>query len=181
MGGENMGAGGSGRYQDLTGRRFGKLVVQQRAGIRVSDGSICWLCLCDCGSSTVTSSNKLLQGKTTSCGCHKREVLTGSRSYVGGTCVEIVSSKKLPASNTSGVKNVSMSRGKWMGKISFAGRQFFLGRYTDITDAQAIVKAAEQLRDEIVDDIDRLQYSAADVFAQRIAELVEYYRNKENP
>ena len=71
-----------------------------------------------------------------------------------------------------------MSRGKWMGKISFAGRQFFLGRYTDIEDAKSIAKAAEQLRDEVVEKLDQLQDSAADVFAQRIAELVEYYNNK---
>lgn len=94
-------------------------------------------------------------------------------------CVEIVSSKKLPASNTSGVKNVSLSRGKWMGKISFARRQFFLGRYRDIEDAKAIVKAAEQLRDEVVEELDQLQDSAADVFAQRIEKLVEYFKNKE--
>lgn len=169
---------GGRRCQDLTGRRFGKLVARQRGGRRASDGSIYWQCDCDCGATTVTSSNKLLQGKTTSCGCHKLKVLTSSRSYIGGTCIEIVSSKKLPASNTSGIKNVSLSRGKWMGKIRFAGRQFFLGRYTDIEDAKSIVKAAEQLREELVEEIDLLQDSAADIFAQRIAELVEYYNNK---
>lgn len=177
MSAEKAGSGGR-RCQDLTGRRFGKLIALERVGRRVSDGSAYWRCVCDCGATTVTSSNKLLQGKTTSCGCHKLKVLTGSRSYIGGTCIEIVSSKKLPASNTSGVKNVSMSRGKWMGKISFAGRQFFLGRYTDIEDAKSIAKAAEQLRDEVVEELDQLQDSAADVFAQRIAELVEYYNNK---
>lgn len=177
MSAEKAGSGGR-RCQDLTGRRFGKLIALERVGRRVSDGSAYWRCVCDCGATTVTSSNKLLQGKTTSCGCHKLKVLTGSRSYIGGTCIEIVSSKKLPASNTSGVKNVSMSRGKWMGKISFSGRQFFLGRYTDIEDAKSIAKAAEQLRDEVVEELDQLQDSAADVFAQRIAELVEYYNNK---
>ena len=66
-----------------------------------------------------------------------------------------------------------------MGKISFAGRQFFLGRYRDIEDAKTVVIAAEQLRDEVVEELDRLQDSAGDVFAQRIAELLEYYKNKE--
>lgn len=169
---------GGRRYQDLTGRRFGKLIALELVGRRVSDGSAYWRCVCDCGAITVTSSNKLLQGKTTSCGCRKLRMLTDSRSYIGGTCVEIVSSKKLPANNTSGIKNVSLNRGQWMVKISFAHRQFFLGRYKDIEDATAIAKAAEQLRDEVVAEIDSLQDSAADVFAQRIAELVEYYNNK---
>lgn len=178
MNAEKTGSGGR-RCRDLTGQRFGKLIALERVGRRVSDGSAYWRCVCDCGATTVTSSNKLLQGQTTSCGCRKVKTLTDSRSYIGGTCVEIVSSKKLPASNTSGIKNVSLSRGRWMGKISFAGRQFFLGRYTDIEDAKALVKAAEQLRDEVVEEIDLLQDSAADVFAQRIAELVEYYNNKD--
>ncbi len=178
MSAEKTGSSG-GRYRDLTGQRFGKLIALECVGRRVSDGSAYWRCACDCGRFTVTSSNKLLQGKTTSCGCRKLEVLTGSRSYIGGTCVEIISSKKIPVSNTSGIKNVSFNRGKWMGKISFAGRQFYLGRYRDIEDAQAVVSAAEQIRDEVVEEIDLLQDSAADVFAQRIAELLEYFRNKE--
>lgn len=169
MSAEKTGSSG-GRYRDLTGQRFGKLIALECVGRRVSDGSAYWRCACDCGRFTVTSSNKLLQGKTTSC---------GSRSYIGGTCVEIISSKKIPVSNTSGIKNVSFNRGKWMGKISFAGRQFYLGRYRDIEDAQAVVSAAEQIRDEVVEEIDLLQDSAADVFAQRIAELLEYFRNKE--
>ena len=80
--------------------------------------------------------------------------------------------KKIPASNTSGIRNVSRSRGLWLAKISFARRQFFLGRYKDIADAAAVVEAAEKLRDEVVDEIDQLQDKAVDVLAVRIAELV---------
>lgn len=178
MGAEKASSGGE-RYRDLTGQRFGKLIALERVGRRVSDGSAYWRCVCDCGCSTVTSSNKLLQGKTTSCGCQKAKMLTDSRTYIHGTCVEIVSSKKIPVSNTSGIKNVSFNRGRWMGKIKFAGRQFYLGRYRDIEDAKVIVKAAEQLRDEVVEELDQLQDSAADVFAQRIAELLEYYNTKD--
>ena len=77
--------------------------------------------------------------------------------------------KKIPASNTSGIRNVSRSRGLWLAKISFARRQFFLGRYKDIAEA------AEKLRDEVVDEIDQLQDKAVDVLAVRIAELVEEF------
>ena len=83
--------------------------------------------------------------------------------------------KKIPASNTSGIRNVSRSRGLWLAKISFARRQFFLGRYKDIADAAAVVEAAEKLRDEVVDEIDQLQDKAVDVLAVRIAELVEEF------
>lgn len=33
---------------DLTGKKFGKLVVL-RAGSRASNGAIKWVCKCDCG------------------------------------------------------------------------------------------------------------------------------------
>ena len=165
------------RYQELTGRRFGRHVVLKRTSKRVSDGCFCWLCRCDCGNLTVTSSNKLLQGRTMSCGCYRKERLESSRSYIGGTCVEVVRSKKIPVSNTSGIKNVSRSRGLWMAKISFARKQFFLGRYKDIADAAAVVKAAEQLRDEVVEEIDQLQDRAISVFAERIDALLSEVRS----
>lgn len=110
-----------------------------------------------------------------SCGCYQKERLQSSRSYIAGTCVEIIRSKKIPASNTSGIRNVSQSRGLWMAKISFARRQFFLGRYKDIADAAAVVEAAEKLRDEVVDEIDQLQDKAVDVLSERIAKLVEEF------
>ena len=164
------------RYQDLAGRRFGRLVALERTSKCVSDGCFCWLCRCDCGNLTVTSSNKLLQGRTMSCGCYQKERLQSSRSYIAGTCVEIIRSKKIPASNTSGIRNVSQSRGLWLAKISFARRQFFLGRYKDIADAAAVVEAAEKLRDEVVDEIDQLQDKAVDVLSERIDALLSEVR-----
>lgn len=53
---------------DLTGQRFGRLVVMQGEGGGVS-GHIIWLCKCDCGSKTSVPSNHLRSGHTNSCGC----------------------------------------------------------------------------------------------------------------
>jgi len=53
---------------DLTGQRFGKLVVIQETDQR-KKRSICWLCQCDCGNEIVVSSDFLVQGRTKSCGC----------------------------------------------------------------------------------------------------------------
>ena len=59
------------RIKDLTGKRFGKLVVIKRVenekGRRAN-----WLCRCDCGSIVVKHSNNLVKG-TKSCGCLIRE------------------------------------------------------------------------------------------------------------
>ncbi len=160
-----------GRFRDLSGRRFGRLTAIEPTGEHASDGCYYWLCRCDCGKMTVTSSSKLLQGKTVSCGCYARERLESSRSYVGGTCVEIARSQKLSANNTSGVKGVSLSRGRWLAKISFARKQFFLGRYDEFSEAVAARKAAERLRDEVLDDIEILQDRALDVLTVRLDKL----------
>lgn len=51
---------------DITGQRFGRLVavryVESRNGAR-------WLCRCDCGNETVTSTRSMRYGSTKSCGC----------------------------------------------------------------------------------------------------------------
>lgn len=61
------------RYKDLTGIRFGRLVVLKEAG-RDYDGHVMWECQCDCGNICVTSGKRLLNGTTKSCGCFAREM-----------------------------------------------------------------------------------------------------------
>lgn len=52
--------------------RFGKLVAIEPRGTN-NHGSVMWLCQCDCGNMTSVSSQYLLSGDTTSCGCFRIE------------------------------------------------------------------------------------------------------------
>ena len=55
---------------DLTGRRFGKLVVLEHAGKRVEKRKTpVWRCKCDCGKEIVVAGGNLRTGHTKSCGC----------------------------------------------------------------------------------------------------------------
>ena len=72
---------------DLTGKRFGKLLVVSRAENN-KNGNTMWNCICDCGSTKVALGYDLTHGRTTSCGCGlgrpgvasgKRINLTGKR------------------------------------------------------------------------------------------------------
>ena len=60
------------RKVDLTGNRFGRLTV-----IGVDKGRSgrdkYWLCKCDCGNTSVTTTHKLVNGMTRSCGCYAIE------------------------------------------------------------------------------------------------------------
>ena len=57
---------------DLTGRRFGRLVVTAYAGEAKSE-SARWACTCDCGARAVVDGYRLRSGQTKSCGCIRRE------------------------------------------------------------------------------------------------------------
>lgn len=58
--------------KDLTGRRFGALVVIEWTEEK-SCGHALWRCRCDCGQELKVRSDALCSGNTKSCGCAKRE------------------------------------------------------------------------------------------------------------
>ena len=54
--------------EDLTGKRFGKLVVLHQKERKPSEKT-CWVCQCDCGNITTVMNFRLKSGHTRSCGC----------------------------------------------------------------------------------------------------------------
>lgn len=67
--------------KDITGHRFGKLVVVSRAE-NDKHGKASWLCLCDCGNEKTVLGNNLVRGKSTSCGClHKEQLSARSKTH----------------------------------------------------------------------------------------------------
>lgn len=52
---------------DLTGLRFGRLVVKK---FHHRDRDTWWECICDCGRTTIVRTNHLRSGNTSSCGCY---------------------------------------------------------------------------------------------------------------
>lgn len=67
---------------DLTGQRFGRLVVRQedmqRTGIKVK-----WLCDCDCGKPVSVTTTHLRSRHTTSCGCYVSELTVAKNTTHG--------------------------------------------------------------------------------------------------
>ena len=53
---------------NLTGKRFGKLVVIKTAG-KTKNGAYLWQCKCDCGNEIIANVGNLKNGHTKSCGC----------------------------------------------------------------------------------------------------------------
>ena len=57
-----------GKLIDLTGQRFGRLVVVKREG-SCKENKPTWLCKCDCGKNVIIRAKSLQSGNTKSCGC----------------------------------------------------------------------------------------------------------------
>lgn len=60
------------KQKDLTGKRFGKLVVLRKTDKR-KRGSVMWECQCSCGNKCLKPTNELNLGTATSCGCVWRQ------------------------------------------------------------------------------------------------------------
>lgn len=71
---------------DLSGKRFGKLVVVSLSG-KDEWNAANWLCNCDCGNTTITSSQRLSNGTTRSCGCIRSGVGRASPKWKNGKTV----------------------------------------------------------------------------------------------
>ena len=69
--------------KDLTGMRFGRLLVISRAENR-DCGLAQWLCRCDCGRELIVRGSTLRNGASKSCGCLKRDRTT-ERNYRHGS------------------------------------------------------------------------------------------------
>jgi len=61
------------KLEDLIGKKFGRLLVLNETEKR--KGNIFYKCSCECGNKKWILKYNLLNGKTTSCGCHHKEVM----------------------------------------------------------------------------------------------------------
>lgn len=65
------------KKMDLSGQKYGRLLVISESAKRDRDGNIYWNCLCDCGSEIVARGRSLrdtnIQKSTRSCGCLKKD------------------------------------------------------------------------------------------------------------
>lgn len=142
---------GNYRSMDITGQRFNRLVALAPTQMRSKKGYVIWHCRCDCGKELDVPYNHLLYGNLISCGCRKKEhanELSEHLTRVAGTSLDILKSKKVPVNSTTGHRGVYFIRGKYVAKINFQKKAYYLGAYDNIEDAIAArLTATEQLFD----------------------------------
>lgn len=150
---------------DITGQRFGRLTAQYSTKKRDAKGFVIWHCQCDCGSEADVSYNSLMYCGQTSCGCKKKEhdkALGGFLTHVDGTSIDALKSRKIPSNNTTGVKGVYLVKGRYLAKIVFQHRQYFLGTYASVEEAaEARKKAEEAINGEVISFYEKWSEKAA--------------------
>lgn len=91
-----------GNRKDLTGQRFGRLVVIEPVTTGEYRNSV-WLCQCDCGNKKIVPTYRLLNGRTFSCGCYRKQ----SKQVIEELAKVKTENEKLKAENTKLKKEVS--------------------------------------------------------------------------
>lgn len=125
-------------------------------------------CRCICGKEKLIYVYNLIQGKSLSCGCKRKEgdslALEDGRKLTAKVHREHVAPKyagfgrEINSNNSTGVPGVSVFRnGRYRAYISVGRKQIHLGFFDNLDDAKAAREAAEQRyfadRQEKVDEI----------------------------
>ncbi|MEK0286579.1 hypothetical protein [Caldifermentibacillus hisashii] len=137
---------------DLTGQKFGKLTVLERAGKTKNDNAL-WLCKCDCGNTTVAMGTSLRRGDTISCGCLKSDQIDNARKVlledktVDGVQVPLLT-KKVRSDSKTGYKGITrrVKNGNeyYEVYIGLKGKRHYIGSYKDIKAAIQARREAER-------------------------------------
>ena len=112
-------------------------------------------CRCICGKEKLIYVYNLIQGKSLSCGCKRKEgdslVLKDGRKLTAKVHRQHVAIKyagfgrEINRNNSTGVPGVSVFRnGQYRAYISIGKKQIHLGFFDKLDDAKAARKAAEQ-------------------------------------
>lgn len=119
---------------DLTGQRFGRLVVQHQAEDQIRPNGVhrtMWHCLCDCGNEKDIRADGLTGGTSKSCGClnHDGSIKIGRRIDLTGQKIgRLKVVKRMP----SKIEPSGKHRGQWLCKCDCGNET--IAETTHLTD-----------------------------------------------
>lgn len=142
------------RKNNIKGMRFGFLEpikpTEEREG-----SSVIWECVChNCDKICYVSHAAMTQRGKESCGCytHTKKSENGKNTFekaigmgmIEGTNVlSLINNNPYKTSNT-GVRGVTLDRGRYVARITFKGKSYYLGRFLHLEDAEKARKSAKK-------------------------------------
>ena len=135
------------KMRNLEGETFGRLTAIEPTKRRDCKGSVYWKCKCACGGEAEVTEDCLINGSTISCGCRKREIrenIHQTLTFVDGTCIDYLRSRKSRSDNKSGFRGVFRIGNRYRVNIGFQNKRYYLGTYRDYHEAVHVRLAAEK-------------------------------------
>lgn len=141
---------------DLTGKRFGRLVVLRETELDTPGANglrRAWLCQCDCGKKVIRTQKDLELTGIQSCGCLLSEtardkiVVQNTVGHFDGTTVSAIRPDRPANKNSkSGVKGVYWSEREqiWIARIGVRGKEIKIGRFHSLEAARKARQDAEE-------------------------------------
>lgn len=142
-----------GRAKDIRNLTFGYLTPIEPTENRHRK-DVVWRCKCKCGNHVELPATRLLMGNTLSCGCMKAENIISACKNIAGThlAVSLKDDERKPDTR-SGYTGVAPKRDKWYAHITYRGRRYHLGTYSNIDDA---IKARARAKELVMEDARQL-------------------------
>lgn len=141
----------------IIGKKYGRLKVIESTKERDKySGAVIWKCLCECGNIINVSTTKLKDCSVRSCGCLAKQIRSNSgknvskihikNNIIEDTNIQVLTREKPFKNNKSGTTGVSWdkARNKWVSKITFKKKVYYLGRFDNKEDAIDARKDAEE-------------------------------------
>lgn len=142
-----------GKAKDIRNITFGYLTPIEPTDKRHRK-DVVWRCKCKCGNMVEMPATRLLTGNTLSCGCMKTENILSASKYTAGTHLIQSLKEDAPRSdNLSGYVGVSPKRDKWFAHITYRGKRYHLGTYSNIED---VIKARARAKELVMEDAEKL-------------------------
>lgn len=142
-----------GKGKDIRNIPFGYLTPMEPTGKRHRK-DVVWRCKCKCGNVVELPATRLLAGNTLSCGCLKGETILSASKHIAGTHLVFSLREDVPKPHTlSGHTGVSPKGNKWVAHITYRGKRYHLGTYSNLEDA---LKARSRAKELVMEDAQKL-------------------------
>lgn len=104
------------KLPDLSGKRYGKLVVKNV--VSSVKGKRLWKCMCDCGNETAVLTGSLTSGNTKSCGCLVVESRISSKRLLGNERAKNIAYTGIRQSAKNRELTFSLSKNEFLHIVS---------------------------------------------------------------